>query len=244
MGVPKLPADPLVSDVIKAYRRDHVPHIAGPRTAREALGKIETKLGAYRPKELTDALMRDYAAWCEAQPRWRRQGAGNVSNGTVAREVNALRGVLGWAARNHQIAQPVTASRDEQRARAVPVAHRGRRSHCSAGDPTSSHRGPWQSEGTQGGRLQRITASYAASTLTAWNAPVVSFTSVMRITKSSLARHVLILRGTASGSAGLISTTRNRPPQFCLAQSRFSRRSRFPGCRTNQPSKSGGSLPS
>src|ERR1700733_5435150 len=106
--LPKVPTDPLVSDLIAAYRRDHLPHVASQRTTRDALDKIEAKLGPYRPKELLDSVLRDYAIWRQAQTRWGRQGAGNVSNGTVAREVNALRGVLGWSARNHLIAQPVT----------------------------------------------------------------------------------------------------------------------------------------
>lgn len=90
---PKLPPDPSLSALIAQYRKDHVPHVASPRTAMEALEKIEAKLGAYRPKELTDTVLRSYAAWRLAQPRWGREDAGNVSNGTVAREVNALRGV-------------------------------------------------------------------------------------------------------------------------------------------------------
>lgn len=104
---PPPPSDPLLSDLISRYRRDHLPKVVSQRTQREALDKIEEKLGSYRPLELTDNAMATYAKWRKAQPKWGRAGEPGVSDGTVIREVNALRGVLGWAARNRLISERV-----------------------------------------------------------------------------------------------------------------------------------------
>jgi integrase len=97
---PRVPADPRVSDLIASYERDHLPRIASPDSQQYALDKLKERLGAHRPIEITDATLKDYAKWRKAQKRWGRDDAGAIGDGTVAREVNALRGVLGWAKRN------------------------------------------------------------------------------------------------------------------------------------------------
>ncbi len=104
---PSPPVDPLLSALIVAYRRDHLPKVVSQRTQREALDKIAEKLGAHRPRELTDKVLGSYATWRKAQPKWGREGEAGVSDGTVTREINALRGVLGWAARNRLISERV-----------------------------------------------------------------------------------------------------------------------------------------
>ncbi len=104
---PKLPDDPLIADLIAAYTRDHLPTVASPASQRYALDKIAERLGSQRPAEMTDTVLNAYATWRKTQNRWGKTDMGGIGDGTVAREVNALRAVLAWASRNRLIREPI-----------------------------------------------------------------------------------------------------------------------------------------
>jgi integrase len=127
---PQVPHDPKISDLIAAYRDDHLPTIVAKASQGYALDNITKQLGAFRPDEITDSELRNYATWRKAQQRWGREGSGPIGDGTVAREVNALRAVLSWATRNKHMALVVKVR--------LPVAlPPGRERHLSRGEVQS-----------------------------------------------------------------------------------------------------------
>jgi integrase len=98
---PQLPPEPTIDNLIAGYRQAR--KLTAKSSQSHALTKISERLGSHHPREITDDLLSNYADWRKAQQRWGRSGT--IGDGTVAREVNALRAVLGWAYRNQHIAR-------------------------------------------------------------------------------------------------------------------------------------------
>lgn len=103
---PKPQADPDVDSLIDLYLAARMPRVHRPRDMKRALENVRPFLGIYKPNELTDEVLEKYAAWRMAQKRWGRDNAGTVGAGSTRRDLNQLRGCLGWAHRNGHLKLP------------------------------------------------------------------------------------------------------------------------------------------
>lgn len=98
--------DPTIGDLTDLYLAARMPKVHRPRDMKRAMENVRPFLGVYRPRELTDEVLEKYAAWRGAQKRWGRDDAGKVGPGSIRRDLNQLRGCLGWAHRNGHLKLP------------------------------------------------------------------------------------------------------------------------------------------
>jgi integrase len=102
------PEAPLLSAILDRYAADRLPEIRGPKQQAVSIAPLRRHLGNLLPKHLTPPEMKDYA---------KNRKAEGVGNGTILREMGALRAALkhcsnlNWYEKFPEIPNPVSTPR-------------------------------------------------------------------------------------------------------------------------------------